>query len=101
MESFTLFRSHLAMGGIIKQQSPLNSHPFNFKNSIVIICGSLGGISLIKLMDEAQTFEEYANIVYEAVFAIGFTASYIKIVWDTPELYRIVDNLENTITKSK
>lgn len=101
MESFALFRKHLAMNGIIlSQQSPRHLHSFNLKNSTIIILASLLGISVAKLSDAANTFEEYTDIIYRVASVMIFIIFYVNFVWNTPELVRFVDRLENSINKS-
>lgn len=101
MESFTLFRKHLAMNGIILQRLPKNSNPFNLNNSAVIVLASLLGFSLTKLLDDASTFEDYTNIIYRMFIVIIFTIFYTNFVWKAPILFGLVSRLEAIINKSK
>lgn len=86
------------MCGIVVRQSPqplLNS--FTWKNSAVIILSSLSGIMTAKLLDEADTFEEFANIVCKVNFVINFTAIYTHVILKSSKLCGFVDNLEDII----
>lgn len=98
MESLIFFRKHLAMNGIILQQS---SKKFHLKNLTVIILCFLYGISLAKLLDEVNNFDEYVDIVNRMITTYLFNLYYMHIVWKTPQLYGFIDNLENCIRKSK
>lgn len=100
MDSFTFFRKHLAMSGIIEQRSPFNSRPFNLKNLAVITFASIYGISLAKLLNEAKTFDEYMDLVYKLSFVVIFTISYITIIWKSLELFGFVYRLEETMKES-
>lgn len=97
MESFALFRKHLAMSGIILQQAPHSLHSFNLKNSTVIVLASLLGISVAKQLDEANTFEEYIDVVYRVASVVMFILFYVNNVWKTPEMIRFVDRIEDSI----
>lgn len=101
MEIFILFRKHLEMSGIILEHAPQNSHPFNLKNSAVIILASFHGILVTKPLDEANTFEEYTDIVNRAITVNMFTIFYVYFVLNTLELYGFVNWLEDCVTKSK
>lgn len=101
MESFTLFREHLAMCGIIVKQSPVNSRRFNFKNSAIIIMATLGGIATNKLLDNASTLEEYADIVYRMFFVYIITVFYVYVVWKTHEFLEFINSFEDSVNKSK
>lgn len=99
MEIFATLREHLAMCHLAK--SPLNSHSFNLYNSAVIVLANLYGISIVALVDEATTFDEYTDILNRTALVEFFMISYINIVSKTPELLRFVDCLEDYIRKSK
>lgn len=101
MESFTLFRTHLAMSGITKQQSRQKWRQFNLKNSIIIIFSSLYVASLTKLLDEVSTFEEYMSIIYMVLSSAILIVCYISIVLKTPALFGLIHSFEHIITKSK
>lgn len=101
MEIFTIFREHLAMCGIIVETLPRNSHPFHLFNGAVIGLANIYGISIGKLVDEAQTFEEYTDILNRTIIVDLFMISYIDIVWKTPILIRFIGNIEESIQKSK
>lgn len=100
MENFALFRAHLAMCGIVERQSTKQSHPLNFKQ-IAIIASSLYGISTIKLLDDASTFDEYTDIIYRVFFISIIFLSYVNIVWKSSILFGLIHRLEDIINKSK
>lgn len=54
-----------------------------------------------KTLEDAQTLEEYAEIVYRMVYMYMATVLYANIVWKAPELFRFVNSLEDSITKRK
>lgn len=104
MESFALFRQHLAISGIVEQQlSPQTPHSFhlkgfNLKNSTIIILSGFYVISLAKLLDEVSTFEEYMSIIYIVLSSFVLIFCYIIIVWTTPELFELAGGFEKIIT---
>lgn len=104
VESFTLFRKHLGMCGIILQPpSSRNSYTFHFnsKNLTVIILTIFGGIATNKLIDDAKSFDEYTDILYRTIFMYIITVIYTYIIWKTPELFVFVNSLEDNINRSK
>lgn len=102
MESFTLLRKDLEFSGIILHYlQPQNSYLINLKRLTLIILASLYEISLIKLLDKANTFDEYTNIFYEVIAVMIYIIFYINIVWKTSNLLQLVDSLENCINNSK
>lgn len=101
MESFALFRSYFAMIGIDLQPSSANSPRLNFRSLSVIVWSSLGGISINKLSNQANTFEEYTELVYRVMFAYFYTTCYVYIVWKTNELSELVFSLEDQIHTSE
>lgn len=101
MDVFSILRKHLAMCGIVVRKAPLNAHSFTLYNSAIIVLANLYGISIVKLVDEASTFDEYTDILNRTILVELFTISYIDIVCKTPELLRFVDCLEDSIRTSK
>lgn len=100
MEIFELFRMHLAMCGISTRKSTRKSrqkYPFNRKNSIVLITIGLNAIFLVNFVDEANTFEEYTDILYEIIVMCSLTIIFFKIVWKSADLMTFIENIENTI----
>lgn len=98
MESFAVFRRHLAMSGIILQQQ---SHPFNFKNSAILILLGVNIILLCKQLEESESFEEYADLVYRTLFMFSFEIIFLTFVIKSLELFEFIDHLEHTINHSK
>lgn len=101
MECFKLFREHLAAVGIIEPKSSLSARRFHFKNSTITLISFLSGVQMSKTLEDAHTLEEYAEIVYRMVYMYMATVLYANIVWKTPELFRFVNSLEDSITKRK
>lgn len=103
MESFTLFRAHLETCGIALQRATQNSFIFNFnsKNSAVMVLTIFGGIATNKLVDDAKTFDEYADILYRTMFLYIISVFYAYIICKTPELFEFVNKLESSVGRSK
>lgn len=89
------------MCGIILQQSQQNLHRFNLKNLALIILASFYEISQIKLLDDASNLEEYTDIIHGVLAVMIYIIFYINIVWNTRELFELVDRLEKNINNSK
>lgn len=100
MEMFALVRKHLAMSGI-SRENPSQMYPFNRINSIVLIIISLDVMFLVNFLNEAKTFQEYTNILYEIIVMCNFMIIFLKIVWKSSELLKFIDDLENTIEESE
>lgn len=88
------------MNGIYTETPP-QKYPFNRKNSIILIIISIDVIFSIKYLDEAETFEEYTNVLYGIILMFNFIVIFLKIVWKSSELLNFIDNLENTINNSE
>lgn len=97
MKSFTLFREHLEMCGVIWQRLPHSSNRFNIKNLIFLALAITEVYCLMKTLPDTDSFEEYTETVYKAVFMCTIAAIYFTIVWETPELFNYIDKLENYI----
>lgn len=93
MESFVVFRKHLAMSGIIEQNSK--------KKSRVIALSCLYLIAVSKLLGEAKTFDEYTNVIYRVVFVCFMSLFYLIVVWKSPEFDRLIETLEDAVNKRK
>lgn len=98
MESFTLFRQHLAKSGIILQQ---HSHPFNFKNVTILTLLGVNMVLLYKQLEESEAFEEYADIVYRLLFMFSFDVIFLTFVIKSLELFKFIGDLEDTINHRK
>lgn len=101
MESFTLFRKHLAMSGIVQQQSSQKSHSFNVKNSIVLILATIDGILLYNQLHVTNTFEDYTDTVYKVIFMCTIVTMYFITIWRSSKLFRFIDCLENGVNNSE
>lgn len=93
MESFVVLRNHLAMIGIVEQQS--------HRKSVVIALCSIYLIAVAKLSGEAETFDAYTKIIYRVVFVCSMCLFYLIIVWKTPEFFGLIKTLEHTVDKRK
>lgn len=101
MEIFALLRKHLAICGIELTQKPSPSHPFNVKNLIVVILLYVFVILSIASLNEANTYEDYTDILYLSV-SIGVCGIvYVIIVWKSPELLRFLDSLAEIVNESE
>lgn len=100
MESFTFLRKHLAMSGIRLKQSSQN-RSFNIKNSSVLILFSFGIILYPKQFSKINTFEDRVDIIFNMVTLCWCTAIYLSIVYKTPDLFRLIDDLDEIVNKSK
>lgn len=98
MESFTLFRTHLAMSGIRFQQTS-QSRRFNARNLSILIVPSFGIISYVKQFHETTTFEDRADVMFNLISTCFFTAIFLSIVCKTPELFRLIDDLDNIVNE--
>lgn len=56
---------------------------------------------MTKVLNDAQIFEEYADIIYRMVYMYIATVLYANIVSETPELFKFVNSLQDSITKRK
>lgn len=101
MESFTLFRKHLAMNGIVLQKSSQKLHSFNVKNSIVLIVNTVVATFLYMQLNEINTFEDYTDTVYKVIFMCTIILLYFNIIWKTSKLFRLIDSLEICVKNSK
>lgn len=100
MESFIALRKHLAMCGIVLHRPP-KTHPFNAKNSMVIIVGSTSIYLYGSLLRETSTFEEYTDAIYNTASACFCTVVFSTVTCKISDLFRFIDNLEKTISSSK
>lgn len=100
MESFKFLRKHLAMGGIRLKQSS-QSRSFNIKNASVLILSSVGIISYAKQFSKTNNFEDRVDIMFDMVSPCSFAANYLSIVYKTPELFRLIDDLDKIVNSSK
>lgn len=60
-----------------------------------------GGIATNKLVDDAKTFDEYADILYRTMFLYIISVFYAYIICKTPELFEFVNKLESSVGRSK
>lgn len=100
MESLTFLRKHLAINGIRTQQ-PSQKHPFNDRNSAILIVIGFGIILFVKQVYETNTFEQYANIVYAMVSAWFFLAIFLSVIYKIPKLFQLIDDFNNVVENSK
>lgn len=96
MESLKLFRKHLVMCGIRPQKCR-----YNAKNSSVLIVIGIVVLSYVKQLNETQTFEQYAYIVYSTVSAFFFSGFYLSVIYKTTELFKLTDDIDKIVYNSK
>lgn len=62
---------------------------------------SLYGITTIKLLNDSNTFEEYADYMYQLLCIFGFAMFHSYMVWNASELFKSIKTTEDMIHKSK
>lgn len=66
-----------------------------------MICfASLAGITSIKLINEANSFEERADNIDKLGYDVVFIVFYAYVVRKSPELFEFIDCLDDLIGKS-
>lgn len=96
MNSFKLLRAHLAMSGIRFEQAS-QSRRFNARNLPVLIVPTFGIMSYVKRFHDSTTFEDCADVAFNLTSCCFFTVTFLSIVCQTPELFRLIDDLENIV----
>lgn len=101
MKNFAALRKHLVTCGIEMPQKSTSMHPLNVRNSI--ICFNLCVfVTLIALsLNDANTFDEYTDILFKSVSISGCSICYAIIVWRTPNLFKFMNNLQDIIQASE
>lgn len=89
------------MSGIVDPQRVRQPLKFNVKNFLIIIFNILYGFTTIKLLNDADTFDEYADYVYQLLCIVGFVMFYAYMVWNASELFGLTKTTEDMIIKSK
>lgn len=102
MEFFELLRTHLAMCGVAITQKSAKNYPFiNLKNSTVfiLVCVAVGLIALS--LNEANTYKDYTDILFQSV-SIGVCGIvYAIVVWKTSKLFEFICSLADTVHESE
>lgn len=93
MESFELLRNHLGMGGIIIARKSPRNHPFNAKNSTIFLLLCLNSILIAIASNQATTYDEYIDILFQSVSIGACAIPYVIIVWKTPILFEFINSL--------
>lgn len=101
MESFAICRKYLAICGIIEPPPSLILHLFNWKTSILLASVIVHLISQAKLLDEANSFEEYTDTIHMVFLECVVIALFTYIVWNAPVLFGLVNSLEINANMSK
>lgn len=91
-----LIRRHLAKCGIAISQKPSKIHPFNAKNStiVILICTTFSLTALS--FTETNAFDESVNILIESGAICVCGAIYMIIIWKTSQLFELIHNLADT-----
>ena len=100
MESLTLLRKHLVMSGICLPQYP-QKHSFNAKNLLIFILIGINITLQTKQLYITNTFEEQADIIYVIISSCFCAAVFLSMISQTSALFKLIDNLEEVIKKSK
>lgn len=101
MEFFALLRNHLVMCGIeISRKSPKN-HPFNVRNTTMLILLYLYVSLTIILLNEDNTFDECTDLLLRSVSISFYGVMYIIVVWNTSKLIKFVNRLADTVEASE
>lgn len=101
MDSLALLQKHLARCGIaIAQKSP-TMQPINEKNSTICIVLCVDVLLNAMLLNEADTFDDYTNILFRSVSIGTCGIFYAIIIWKTAKLCEFIDSLADTIKESK
>lgn len=101
MAVFALLRKHLAMSGIkISQQSP-KTRPLNVKNSTICILICVTVTLMTISLNEANTFDESTDILFQSVSIGTCGIFYVIIVWKTSELFEIINGLADIVNTSE
>lgn len=100
MESFALLQEHLAMCGIEITEKSSENQPFNAKNLTVcfVLCVDVG--LNVMLLNEANTFDEYTNILLIAGSVSTCGIFYVIIIWKTVKLFEFINALADTVKSS-
>lgn len=56
---------------------------------------------MTKTLPDTNTFEEYVETVYKTTYNCTMTSIYLAIIWETPQLFHYIDELENYIENSE
>lgn len=94
METFELLQKHLAMCGIRQK------HPFNVKNSTVVLLLCLYIVLISVLLNETNTFQECTDIFFRVISIGSFGIIYEIIAWKTLKLFEFIHNLAHTVQAS-
>lgn len=101
MESFELLRTHLGMGGIMISQKSSKTHPFNVKNSTIFLLLCVTAILIAIASNQADSYDEYIDILFQSVSIGACAIPYVIIVWKTPILFEFINCLADTVNTSE
>ena len=85
--------------GIAKKSS--KNHPINVKNASVSILNCVSATSITILINEANTFDEYTDILFRSVSMATCGILYEIFVWKTTNLVEFINSFEDIIKASK
>lgn len=97
MESFSFLQKHLAISGI----TSLPSVSFNIKSGLISILESFFIILHANQFSKTNTFEDNNDVLLGTITACTFTVIFFNIIYKTPELFKLIDDLDNIVNDSK
>lgn len=104
MESLSLLRKYLSVLGILnisEKSSPHRLQSYNAKNTIICSLAGCNAVLYARLLYEPNTFEQYINVIYNCSSASVFTLIFIVMVWNTLELFKFIEKLQETAANRK
>lgn len=102
MKIFTTFQKASEKLGIYRPQSFQLFQTLNIKNFGILICFVFFSLAtILYLISEAKTFDEYSESLLGFVVGISIVGCFIVIIWKTADIYRLIDNFERVITQSE
>lgn len=97
MESFSFLQKHLAISGI----TSLPSVSFNIKSALISILESFFIILHANQFSKTNTFEDNNDVLLGTITACTFTVIFFNIIYKTPELFKLIDDLDYIVNNSK
>lgn len=89
------------MSGILLIQASPQRYPFNARISSILIVIGFGMISYVKQLYEAATFGEHAYMAYHLVTSCFCFIVFLSIVYKSPKLFHLIDDLDSMVKESK
>lgn len=101
MEFFTLIRKHFVMCGIEISQKSTKRFPINVQNASVFILVCVTITLAILSLNGTSSFDERTDIWNRACGMGTCAFVYMIIIWESPALFKFIDDLDETINASK